>query len=185
MAGSREEDIELARAKWLEARARLTLLEAPGRSEDVLLAEARYRQAEARLAELKINYQERTIYAVEKAIVEVIAVRRGDVVPPNQPVLRVLRAEDLWLKVYVPETQVSKVRLGQQVEVRIDAYPGRPFQGTVIQVATISEFTPRNVQSADERRYQVFAVKVRVDNPGGVFKSGLSAEVRLPLAEAP
>jgi HlyD family secretion protein len=99
--------------------------------------------------------------------------------------VRVLRAEDLWLKVYVPETDVSKVTLGKKVDVRIDAYPERVFQGTVIQIASISEFTPRNVQSADERRYQVFAVKVRVDNPRGVFKSGLAAEVVLPLEGPP
>ena len=111
--------------------------------------------------------------------------RVGDLVPPNQPIVRVLRAEDLWIKVYVPEPQLSKVQLHQKVQVRIDAYPDVPFEGTVIQVATISEFTPRNVQSIDERHYQVFAVKVRVENPHGIFKAGLAAEVVLPLREVP
>jgi HlyD family secretion protein len=184
-AGSRKEDIDVAWAKWQESVAHFVLLVAGSRKEDILIAEARYKQAEAKLAEMKINYHERTIYATGKALVEVIAVRPGDVVAPNQPVVRVLRAEDLWLKVYVPETEVSKVTLGKKVDVRIDAYPDRVFQGTVIQIASISEFTPRNVQSADERRYQVFAVKVRVDNPRGVFKSGLAAEVVLPLEGPP
>ena len=78
-----------------------------------------------------------------------------------------------------------KVSLGTKVEVRIDAYPERVFEGTVIQVASISEFTPRNVQSIDERRHQVFAVKVQVENPRGIFKSGLAAEVVLPLEGPP
>jgi multidrug resistance efflux pump len=115
-------------------------------------------------------------------VVEVLAVRKGDLVPPNQPVLRVLRAEDLWVRVYVPETELGKVTLNQAAEVTIDAYPDRRFDGTVMQIASESEFTPRNVQSADERRHQVFGLKVRVADPRGVFKSGMAAEVTLPLA---
>ncbi len=114
-------------------------------------------------------------------MVEVLAVRKGDLVMPNQPVVRVLRAEDMWVKVYVPETELGKLRLGQDVEVTVDAYPGRRFQGKVIQIASESEFTPRNVQSLDERRHQMFGVKVRVDDPQGVFKSGMAADVWLPL----
>ena len=68
---------------------------------------------------------------------------------------------DLWVKAFVPETELGKLRLGQEVEVTIDSYPGRRFPGTVDHIAAVSEFTPRNVQSVDERRHQVFAVKVR------------------------
>jgi multidrug resistance efflux pump len=181
MAGNREEDKAAAHQEWEQAKANLDLLNAGTREEDKRSAEARYKEAAARLEELKVNYAERQVIAKDKCIIEVLAVRPGDLVPPNQPVIRVLRAEDLWLKVYVPEPQLSKVRLQQKVEVRIDAYPDQVFEGTVIQVASISEFTPRNVQSADERNYQVFAVKVRVDNPHGIFKAGLAAEVVLPL----
>jgi multidrug resistance efflux pump len=77
---------------------------------------------------------------------------------------------------------LGKVHLGEDVEVTIDSYPGKRFAGKVIQIASASEFTPRNVQSADERKHQVFAVKVRVDDPQGVFKSGMAAEVTVPLA---
>ena len=111
----------------------------------------------------------------------VLPIRKGDVVNANQPVARVLRAADLWVKVFVPETELGKVRLGQEVTVSIDAYPGKAFQGTVQQIAGVSEFTPRNVQSVSERRHQVFAVKVRVADPQGAFHSGMAAEVVLPL----
>jgi multidrug resistance efflux pump len=116
-------------------------------------------------------------------VVEVLAVRRGDLVTPNQSLLRVLRADDMWVRVYVPETQLSRVRLGQDVEVRVDGYPGRTFAGTVAQIASVSEFTPRNVQTADERHNQVFGIKVRVADPQGVFKSGMAADVIVPLAK--
>src|SRR5262249_8595204 len=124
----------------------------------------------------------------ELAVVEVLAVRKGDLVPPNQPILRILHSEDLWVKVYVPETELGKVRLGQKVEVTIDSYPGKQFPGQVIQIASESEFTPRNVQSVDDRRHQVFAVKVAVPQPADpkerIFKAGMAAEVCLPLEEA-
>jgi len=114
-------------------------------------------------------------------VVEVLGVRKGDVVAPNQPIVRVLRADDLWVKVYVPETKLGMIHLDQQVSVTVDSHPGKQFQGTVRQIATESEFTPRNIQSPDERRFQVFGVKVRVSNPDGVFKSGMAAEVTVPL----
>jgi multidrug resistance efflux pump len=184
-AGNRTEDKVMARQEWDQAQANLKLLVEGTRIEDKLAAKARFEEARARLEEMEVNFKERTIYCPEKAVIEVIAVRPGDLVAANQCVVRVLRAQDLWLKVYVPETEVSKVSLGTKVEVRIDAYPDRVFEGTVIQVASISEFTPRNVQSIDERRHQVFAVKVQVENPRGVFKSGLAAEVVLPLEGPP
>jgi multidrug resistance efflux pump len=93
-----------------------------------------------------------------------------------------LKADDLWVKVFIPETELGRVRLDQAVTVTVDSYPGTRFPGRVIQIATQSEFTPRNIQSIDERRHQVFAAKVRVDNPQGVFKSGMAAEVTIPVA---
>ena len=76
-----------------------------------------------------------------------------------------------------------KVRLDQTVSATVDAYPDRPLQGRVVQISSESEFTPRNVQSADERKHQVFGVKVRVEDDKGVFKSGMAAEVVVPLAD--
>jgi membrane fusion protein YbhG len=182
-AGNRKEDKATAWAEWKQAEWQARLLQAGTRVEDKAAAKARMDELRARVEELKVNLRERTVYAPERAIVEVLSVRPGDLVPPNTPIVRVLRAEDLWVKVYVPETDLGKVRLNQIVDVRIDSYPDRRFRGQVRQVASISEFTPRNVQSVDERRHQVFGVRVRVDDPQGVFKSGMAAEVCLPLAE--
>jgi multidrug resistance efflux pump len=180
-AGNRKEDKETARAEWKQAEWQAKLLDAGTRPEDKAAAKARMEELRARVEELKVNQREQTVYAPERAVVEVLSVRKGDLVQPNAPVVRVLRAEDLWVKVYVPETELGKVRLNQVVDVRIDSYPDKRFRGTVEQVASISEFTPRNVQSADERRLQVFGVKVRVTNPQGAFKAGMFAEVVIPL----
>jgi multidrug resistance efflux pump len=173
-----------AQARRATARAKLDLLHAGTRQEEIAAADARLMEARAKLDEIKANLAEALVSAPEPCVIEVLGVRKGDLVQPNQPILRVLRAVDLWVKVYVPETELGKIRRGQEVEVTIDAYPGERFPGIVEQIASISEFTPRNVQSADEREHQVFGVKVRVNNERGIFKSGMAAEVWLPLQGA-
>jgi HlyD family secretion protein len=179
--GSRLEDIAEAEAEMKRAQANLDLLLAGTRPEDIALAEGKVREARGRLAEVEARLDDTVVRAPEKAVIEVVAVRKGDIAQPNQPLIRVLRADDLWVKVFVPEPELGKVRLGQDVLVRVDSYSEKRFAGKVVQIASISEFTPRNVQSADERRHQVFAVKVRVDDPQGVFKAGMAADVWLPL----
>jgi multidrug resistance efflux pump len=179
--GSRQEEKDEALAQFKQAQANSDLLEAGTRSEDKAAAAARVAEARGKLAELDANLAEAVLCAPEPAVVDVLAVRKGDVLPPNAPVARLLRDADLWVRVYVPETQLGRVRLNQEVQVTNDSYPGRRFGGRVIHIAAESEFTPRNVQSADERNHQVFGVKVRVEDPEGVFKAGMAAEVTVPL----
>jgi multidrug resistance efflux pump len=163
------------------ARARLDLLYAGTRAEEITDAEAKVAEMRGRLGELDANLREAVVRAPERALVEVLGVRKGDLVPPNQAIIRVLRADDLWVRVYVPETQLGKIRLGQSAQVTIDAYGDKSFEGTVVKIDSESEFTPRNVQSAEERRYQVFGVKVRVADPQGIFKSGMAAQVSFDI----
>jgi multidrug resistance efflux pump len=185
VAGSRQEDIEEAAAELKRCRANALLLQNGSRSEDIAEAQATLAEARGKLHEVEAQLREATLRAPEQAVVEVLSVRKGDLVTPNQAIVRVLRADDLWVKVYVPENDLGRVRLGQKVDVRVDGYPSKRFAGTVEQIASESEFTPRNVQSADERRHQVFGIKVRVANPDGVFKSGMAAEVAMPLGTEP
>jgi membrane fusion protein YbhG len=182
-AGPRAEEIAEAEAEVTRAKAQLELTAAPTRSEDIADVTAKVAELDARLKELAAQLAEAVVRAPEPAVVEVLSVRPGDIVGPNQPIARVLRADDLWVKAYVPATQLGKVRLNQAVEVTIDSHPGKRFAGTVIQIATVSEFTPRNVQSVEERANQVFAIKVRVPDPEGIFKSGMAADVLVPVSE--
>jgi multidrug resistance efflux pump len=187
MAGSRPEDKAEARADWNNAKAKYDELMAGTRYEDKQAAEARVAEARAKLAEIEVNLSEAVVKAPDKAVIDVISVRKGDLVPPNQPVVRILRASDLWVKVYIPETELGKIRLNQGAEVKVttDAYPDTHFKGVVTNVAAISEFTPRNVQSVEERHHQVFGVKIYIPDPKGVFKSGMAAQVLVPLQPAP
>jgi multidrug resistance efflux pump len=180
-AGSRKEDIDEAKAEAKRAEANYRLLELGTRYEEKAEAAARVNEARAKLREIEANLREAEIRAPEDAVVEVLSVRKGDLVAAGQPIIRVLRTADLWVKVYVPETEIGRVPLGQTVEATVDCYSNRRFQGKIIQISSESEFTPRNVQTVDERHHQVFGVKVRVDDPQGIFKSGMAAEVVVPL----
>lgn len=182
-AGSRVEDRDEARAELKRAEANSRLMELGTRYEEKDEAAAKVSEMKAKLREIEVNLQEAVVKAPEAAVVEVLAVRKGDLVQPNQPILRVLRRADLWVKVYVPETDLGRVRLNEEVGVTVDAYRDRRFVGKVMQIGSESEFTPRNVQSVDERRHQVFGVKVRIDDPQGVFKSGMAAQVTIPMQD--
>jgi multidrug resistance efflux pump len=184
-AGSRPEDIAQAAAQLRRAEANHRLLQAGTRSEDLAQAAARAVEIRAKLAEVEAKLAETVVRAPEKARVEVVSVRKGDLVIASQPVVRILRTDDLWVKVYVSETDLGKVHLNQPVEVSVDSHPGQRFAGVIRQIASQGEFTPRNIQSVDERRHEVFGIKVRVANSDGLFKSGMAAEVHLLAREVP
>lgn len=182
-SGNRQEDIAEAEAEVQRVAAQLQLLKSGTRSEDIKAAEAAVLEARAKLREIEADCEEALVRAPSTAFVEVVSVRRGDLVAPNQPVIRLLCADDVWVKVFVPETRLGRVRKGQEAFITIDSHPGRRFRGKVTHIASISEFLPRNVQSVDERHNQVFGVKVTVldDDGPAIFKPGMAASVELPL----
>ncbi len=179
-AGSRQEDIVEARAEVERLEANEKLLRLGTRQEEIDAAYARLREAEGQLEELQVQLDEATVRAAEPCVVEIVSVRKGDLAVAGQPLVKVLRNADLWVKTYVPETELGKVRLGQEVQVMMDSFPGVRFAGKVVHVGAESEFTPRNVQTVDERRHQMFGVRVKIDDPAGRYKSGMAAEVYIP-----
>jgi len=178
-------DVSEADAELLRAKLKLELLQEGTRAEDKEIARSAAAEIEAKIDEIKVNLSESVVKAPSRMIVEVLGVRKGDLVPPATPVVRALHLDDRWVKVFVPATQLGKLRHMQEVQVTCDAYPGKRFAGKIIQIATISEFTPRNVQTPDEREHQVFAVKVQVEDTGVVFKPGMAAIVHIALQPAP
>ena len=181
--GSRKEDIAEAAGDMLKTKAQLELINHGIRDEDKAATEAEYQAQKARLNELEANIAEAEIKSPGNARVEVVSIRPGDLVLPNVPVIRILKTDDCWVKVFVPETKLGEVIKGQSASVTIDGkkYAGRKFKGKVSYIASISEFLPRNVQSLDERRNQMFAIKVTMTEPDAIeiFKPGMAAEVVL------
>jgi multidrug resistance efflux pump len=179
LAGTRAEDLHAAEARSRQADAAAALALKGFRHEDIEAARGKLAQSQAQVAELDARLREAELSAPADAFVEVVSVRPGDLVAAGRIVVTLLEPSQLWVKVYIPESELAHVRLGQQAAVRIDGFPGRDFAGSVEQIASQAEFLPRNVQTLEDREHQVFGVKVHVDNPGGTLKSGMSATVRL------
>jgi len=150
---------------------------------DLLLAGTRPErldQARAQLAELDAQLREMSIAAPTNCVLEVLSVKAGDVLAPNREAATLLLTNHLWVRVFVPEPWLGHIRLGDAVKARVDSFPGKDFPGIVEQIAGEAEFTPRNVQTVEDRVKQVFGVKARLDNPEGKLRAGMAADVRFP-----
>jgi len=178
-AGTRPEDLNAAEAKFKQALAAAQLARKGFRIEEIEGARGRLAAARARVAELDARLREAELTAPANSLVEVVSVRPGDLVQSGRIVITMLETSQLWVKVYVPETDLAHIRLGQHARVRVDSFGGRDFEGNVGQIASQAEFLPRNVQTKSDREHQVFGVKVYVNDSQGVLKSGMSAMVRL------
>jgi multidrug resistance efflux pump len=148
------------------------------RAEEIAAARAELERAEAEAREVEARLKERHVVAPAPATVEVLDVRPGDLIPPNTPVATLLERDQIYVRIYVPETRLGEVSPGQRAEVILDALPGRTFPALVEQINQQAEFLPRNVQTKEERVHQVFGVKLRVTDPGPI-RPGMAATVRL------
>jgi len=170
--GYRPEEIASAEAHFHQAQANLEKLEAGNRREDVDLAKAAYAYDQAR-------FRERQVTAPSAAIVEVLDVRPGDLIAPNTPIATLLEKDQIYVRIYIPETEYGRLKLEQKAEVRVDAFPNTVFEGVLEQINQQAEFLPRNVQTREERVHQVFGVKIRINDPAGRVLAGMAADVKL------
>jgi multidrug resistance efflux pump len=148
------------------------------RPEDIASARAAVLEQEGQLDYLRRQREELVVLAPADGIVQTIDLRPGDLVAANQGIVTILEPSEIWVRVYVPEPQLGLVRLNEPVSVSVDTFPGRSFPGKVVEIRTQSEYTPRNVQTLEQRGDQVFGVKVAID-PSAALKPGMAATVRL------
>jgi HlyD family secretion protein len=151
------------------AQSRYELLQAGTRQEQIA-------QAAAALAEIDARFREMRVVAPTNSVLEVLHVRKGDVLAPNQPIATLIVPQRIWVRVYVPQPMLGQLTLGEKVAVRVDSFPGREFAGTIEQINRAAEFTPRNVQTAAERIKQVFGIKIALENSEGLLRAGMGAE---------
>ena len=170
--GYRPEEIASAEARYLQEQASLEKMEHGNRREDIEQAKAAYALDKAR-------FRERQVVAPSAAIVEVLDVRPGDLIAPNTPVATLLEKDQTYVRIYIPETEYGRIKLGQKAEVHVDSFPKTVFDGQVEQINQQAEFLPRNVQTQEERVHQVFGVKIRINDPLGHVLTGIAADVTL------
>lgn len=152
------------------------------RAQEKIVEAARMRvvQARAQLADIDAQLEEMQVKAPTDSVLEVLSVKVGDVLPANREVATLILPQQLWVRVFVPEPWLGLIKVGDPVKVRVDSFPGKDFEGTVEQVNRQAEFTPRNVQTVEDRIRQVFGVKIRLPNNDDKLRAGMSADVTFP-----
>ncbi len=173
--GYRPEEIAAAEARYHQTQATLEKFERGNRKEDVEAAKAAFALEEAR-------YRERQVVAPSAATVEVLDVRPGDLIAPNTPIATLLERDQIYVRIYIPETQIGHLQLGEKAEIHVDSFPNQVFNGVVDQINQQAEFLPRNVQTREERVHQVFGVKVRIDDASHRVRAGMAADVKFNAA---
>lgn len=179
-----------------DAEARLTVAEAQknaavetlnklrrlARPEEIQAAEARLAQARAAADLLAKTIADCTIVSPTAGIVTHKAVEAGELVNPGSTIVTVSELDSVYVMIYLTEQEVGRVRLGDPVEVRIDAFPGKAFSGRITYISPEAEFTPKNVQTKEDRVKLVFGVKVVIENREALLKPGLPADavIRAP-----
>jgi HlyD family secretion protein len=163
------------------AKMKLELLqenERGSRREDIDAARGNLAQQESHLAYLLRQRKEMVVTAPADGVIQSFSLRPGDLVAANQPVLNLLETSQLWVRVYVPETEMGLVRMGQEASLAVDTFPRRAFPGKIVEIREKGEYTPRNIQTLDQRTDLVFGVKVAI-TPTPELKPGMSALVTL------
>ncbi len=178
--GVRHEQIAQASARAQEAQASSRLVQAGSRVEDIRGAEGAVLAAQGRLASIQVLIDELTIKAPRAALVETLDLRPGDILGPNAAAATLLEDDQLYVRIYVPETRIGRIKIGEEVPVTVDSFPGKTFAGVVEHINVVGEYSPRNLQTADERADQVFATRVGLREGKDTLRAGMAAFIQVP-----
>ncbi|OGW26267.1 MAG: ABC transporter substrate-binding protein [Nitrospirae bacterium GWC2_42_7] len=176
-----EKSYEVALAQQQKAAAALSLIKEGPRKEDIKAAESRLHQAEAMVKTYEIRLKDSVISSPVSGVILRKNNELGEIVAPGVPVYTIGDLDNPWVKVYVKEDKLGLVKLGQKAEVRTDTYPDKKYEGEIIYISSEAEFTPKNVQTQEERVKLVFGVKVSVKNINDELKPGMPADVKIFL----
>jgi HlyD family secretion protein len=179
--GPRREQIEQARAAWLQAQERFLLVKKGPRQETIEQARARLQQAKEGLAVAETRLGYATLASPLTGVVLSKNVEPGEFVAAGTPIVTVGDLENVWLRAYINETDLGRVKVGQGVRVATDTYPDKRYAGRVSFIASQAEFTPRSVQTEKERVKLVYRIKVDIRNPNMELKPGMPADAEILL----
>lgn len=146
-----------------------------------LVAAAHVTAAEAALTEIEQALDDARLYAPQAGVIRERIVEPGDFVTPQSPVLTLALTDPVWVRSYLPESQLGKVKLGDRAEIRTDSYAEKVYQGWVGYISPSAEFTPKNVETPELRTRLVYQVRVFACNPNNELRLGMPATVTLQL----
>ena len=181
-ADDAESRLTVAAAQHNAANEALRKVRKLARPEEVRAAEARLDQARAAAELLAKSIADCAITAPSAGVVTHKVVEKGEFVTPGSTVLTLSELDSVYVMIYLTEREIGRVRLGDAADVGIDAFPGRAFPGRVTYISPEAEFTPKNVQTKEDRVKLVFGVKVEIENREGLLKPGLPADATIRVA---
>ena len=175
---------DVAQSRLIEAESVLKLAEGnltkmDVARQDIQTAAAQVEVARAALEQANVQLSYTRLKSPMNGVVVSRSIEPGETVNTGREVIAVADLARVDLKIYVPETQIGKVKPGQQVEVQVDTFPGKKYAGTVAFISPEGEFTPKIIQTQKERVKLVYLVKISIDNPAHELKAGMPADARL------
>jgi HlyD family secretion protein len=173
-----------AEARYIGARETHRKLVDGLRRQEIDVARARRDQAASAADQLRKKVADCSVLAPAAGVVTMRAFEPGELVGVGSTVVRITALDTVRLMIYVPEAELGRIRLGQTARVRVDSHTDREFPGRVVYLSPSAEFTPKNVQTKEERTKLVFGVKILIPNPDMLLKPGLPADALLDLTGA-
>ncbi len=176
--------LDVTNSQYEQARQQLHILQAGTRHEKIDVQRAQVVQVQAAIKPIDAALDNMVLLAPMDGIVTLRHREPGATVGPGAPVFTLMNPANRWVRIYVPENRVGQVRLGTPAAITTDSFPGKTYPGEVVFIASQAEFTPKTVQTTEERVKLVYAVKVRVSGDSGFeLKPGMPADVRLDGAQ--
>jgi HlyD family secretion protein len=167
---------EVAVAHESSARQKLLLLQAGSRPDQIEAARGQLAQARGALDMARTRLKEMTMFSPVDGVVLRKNLEVGEMATPGVPIVTLMKPSEIWVRAYVPEEEIGRIKVGDPARITVDAYPARRFPGRITEIGAEAEFTPRNVQTRKERVNLVFRIKIAVDNPEGILKPGMPAD---------
>jgi HlyD family secretion protein len=176
--------LKRAEATFRAAQQRYNEAVEGSRKEDITIARANLAEANANLGLSRIDLSYATLLAPSAGVITVRETELGEVVAPGTPVVTLADLDHIWLRAYIAETDLGRIHWGQGANITTDTYPGREFHGRISFISPDAEFTPKSVQTYQERVTLVYRIKIDIDNLNHELKPGMPADAHLELGAA-
>jgi len=174
--------LKRANATFMAAQQRYNEAVEGSRKEDIAIARANLSEADANLGLSRIDESYTTLRAPSAGVITVREAELGEVVQPGSPVITLADLDHIWLRAYIAETDLGRIHWGQDATIATDTYPGKQYHGHISFISPDAEFTPKSVQTTEERVTLVYRIKIDIDNPNHELKPGMPADAHLQLA---
>jgi HlyD family secretion protein len=187
VAGPRQEQIDAAASQLARSRAGLRVgeansLEVRRREQEITTRRAEIERAQAQIAVIDTQLADTVAVSPVGGVVLVKSADVGEVLAPGATVMTVGDIDHPWLRGYINERDLGRVKLGDKVRITTDSFPGKEYWGRITFISSEAEFTPKQIQTQEERVKLVYRIKIEVDNPHHELKSNMPADAEIIIA---